>query len=590
MGVRMETTVEPERTGPGAIGQGPRASAPRRIAAAATALVGALSLLSAVTPDVPWRRHLLLAVEPGPVMALGHVLATVCGVALIYVGWGILRGRRRAVNVAIVVLAALALLHAAKGLDYEEAGLALVLAALLYAARRSCTRGGAAARGVLAATVATGALALAYTLDVALMLTTDRAEGLGSALAAAATTLGRGAWWLSSGSPTAVALDVLLVIALAACAVLLHALLRPAQAATGHSPADHARAAEIVTRYGRDSLDPFALREEKSFFFSRGGLLAYRTLRGTAVVSGDPIGPPGAGMGIVADFLGFAAERGWEVVITAASDRMLAGYRALGLRTMCIGEEAVVDPSRFSLEGRAIRKVRQSVTRAERQGWKLELVEGLDPHSVLAGELAAVEAAWRARRERLYGFAMSLGRLWGAPEDTSAVYALGRAPDGELRAFIRFARCSETLSLDVMRRSGDEPNGLNEALIARTLVWAREQGVNEVSLNFAGFAHVIGAQAEPSRGQRVLRRGLELVHGRFQLERLVTFNEKFHPRWRPRFLVYEAHTRLPLVALRVLQAEAYIRAPRSRSRAPRWTPRFDLADPSLQLPRPGSSR
>src|SRR3954451_24081977 len=122
--VRMETTVEPERTGPGAIGQGPRSSAPRRIAAAATALVGALSLLSAVTPDVPWRRHLLLAVEPGPVMALGHVLATVCGVALIYIGWGILRGRRRAVNVAIVLLAALALLHAAKGLDYEESGLA----------------------------------------------------------------------------------------------------------------------------------------------------------------------------------------------------------------------------------------------------------------------------------------------------------------------------------------------------------------------------------------------------------------------------------------------------------------------------------
>src|SRR3982751_6973705 len=95
----------------------PRSAAPRRIAAVATALVGALSLLSAVTPDVPWRRHLLLAVEPGPLMALGHVLATLGGVALIYVGWGILRGRRRAGNVAIVVLAALALPPAAQGLD-----------------------------------------------------------------------------------------------------------------------------------------------------------------------------------------------------------------------------------------------------------------------------------------------------------------------------------------------------------------------------------------------------------------------------------------------------------------------------------------
>jgi lysyl-tRNA synthetase class 2 len=188
---------------------------------------------------------------------------------------------------------------------------------------------------------------------------------------------------------------------------------------------------------------------------------------------------------------------------------------------------------------------------------------------------------------------MSLGRLWGAPEDDGAVYALGRAPSGDLRSFIRFARCGDTLSLDVMRRSGDEPNGLNEAMIARTLEWAREHGAKEVSLNFAGFAHVMGEAREHgqrTRGERLLRRGLELVHGRFQLERLMAFNDKFHPHWRPRFLVYEAHTRLPLAALRVLQAEAYIRPPRTPSRAPRWTPRFDLSDPSVQLPRPGSTR
>src|SRR5436190_7722652 len=401
MGVRMETTVEPERTRPGEIGQGPRMAALRRIAAVATAVVGALSLLSAVTPDVPWRRHLLMAVEPGPIMALGHVLATLGGLALVYVGWGILRGRRRAVNVAIVVLAALALLHAAKGLDYEESALALTLAALLYAARHACTRGGAPGRSVIAGTIALGAVALGYTMNVAVLLATGHEHGLGSAIRDATGVVDRGAWWLSSGEPTAIALDALLVIALGAGAVFLHTLLRPAQAATGHSAADHVRAAQIVNRHGRDSLDPFALREEKTFFFARGGLLAYRTLRGTAVVSGDPIGPAGSGRGIVADFLAFAETKGWEVVITAASDRLLDDYAGLGLRTMCIGEEAVVDPAQFSLEGRAIRKVRQSVTRAERQGWTLDVVAGLEPDSVLAHELATVESAWRAGRDRL---------------------------------------------------------------------------------------------------------------------------------------------------------------------------------------------
>jgi lysyl-tRNA synthetase class 2 len=559
-------------------------STARFVAALATALVGALSVLSAVTPDVPWRRHLLLAVEPGPVIALEHVLATALGLGLVYVGWGILRGRRRAANVAIVVLAVLAVLHTAKGLDYEESAVAVALGGLLYAARRSCDRGGAPGRGLLALTVAIGAVALAYTLNVAVLLASDRAHSLGTAVTSAVGALAHGAWWLSSGEPVAIALDVLLVVAVGAGVAFLRSMLRPAQAATGHTAAEHERAAEIVERHGRDSLDPFALREEKTFFFSRGGLLAYRTLRETAVVSGDPVGPEGAGPHIVTDFLEFSAERGWDVVITAASGRFLDDYRTLGLRMVCIGEEAVVDPAKFTLQGRSIRKVRQSVTRAERLGWRLDVVAGLEPASALAGELAAVESRWRAGRDRLYGFAMCLGRLWGAPEDTTAVYALGRAPGGELRAFIRFARCGDTLSLDVMRRSGDEPNGLNEALIARTIAWARERGVREVSLNFAGFAHVMRAHTERSPGQQVLRWALERVHGRFQLERLMAFNDKFEPHWQRRFLVYQARTRLPLAVLRVLQAESYLRAPKSRVRAARWTAPSELGDQALPLP------
>jgi lysyl-tRNA synthetase class 2 len=260
------------------------------------------------------------------------------------------------------------------------------------------------------------------------------------------------------------------------------------------------------------------------------------------------------------------------VVVTAASERLVHDCGTLGMRAICIGEEATVAPARFSLEGRAIRKVRQSVNRAERRGWSVEVTDSVRPDSALAEELAAVEDLWRAGTRRCHGFAMSLGRLWGAPEDHTAVYALARCPAGEVRAFVRFARCADVLSLDVMRRSGEEPNGLNEALIVRTLEWARERGIAEVSLNFAGFAHVMASQASLSGRQRALRWALERVHGRFQLERLMVFNEKFGPVWRPRFLIYGARTHLPRAALRVLQAEAYIRAPRTSARPLRWRP------------------
>jgi lysyl-tRNA synthetase class 2 len=133
---------------------------------------------------------------------------------------------------------------------------------------------------------------------------------------------------------------------------------------------------------------------------------------------------------------------------------------------------------------------------------------------------------------------------------------------------MRFASYCGNLSLDTMRRVGETPNGLNEALVCRAIESARELGVPQVSLNYAGLAHLVrGASEHRSAIGRLfvelLVRGLA---GRFQMERLVRFNEKFSPQWRPRYLVYESRATLPRSILRVLQAEGYV--PGGEERAP----------------------
>jgi len=131
---------------------------------------------------------------------------------------------------------------------------------------------------------------------------------------------------------------------------------------------------------------------------------------------------------------------------------------------------------------------------------------------------------------------------------------------------MRFAACRGRLSLDTMRRVGETPNGLNEALVCRALEVARERGVPEVSLNYAGLAHLL--RRDERAPARLRARILMAVLGRrFQMQRLVRFNEKFSPDWRPRYLVYESPAALPRSVLRVLQAEGYLpsrAAPRRR--------------------------
>src|SRR5207253_10189135 len=68
--------------------------------------------------------------------------------------------------------------------------------------------------------------------------------------------------------------------------------LRPLAQRARQSPPERRRAERLVREHGSDSLAFFALRRDKSYFFSPTGrsFLAYRVVNGCALVTGDPIG------------------------------------------------------------------------------------------------------------------------------------------------------------------------------------------------------------------------------------------------------------------------------------------------------------
>ncbi len=351
---------------------------------------------------------------------------------------------------------------------------------------------------------------------------------------------------------------MLIVCGAAASLLALRSLVRPAARRAAHSDREYRNARAVVERYGDDSLAPFILRPDKSFHFHGDGVLAYRVIGETAVVSGDPVAPDGEAAGVLSDFREYARKHGWGVALWGASSRNLEAYSGLGLHALQAGEEAFVAPASFTLEGRRVRKLRQSVHRAERRGWAITALDGREVDESLADEIEALDDAWRKTKRRLLGFAMGTGPCEAdvRPDD---LYFLGRSPNGELRASMRFVTHGGKLSLDTMRRLDDTPNGLNEALVCKALEVARERGIPEVSLNYAGLAHL--ARDRGRRGKRpraVNRFVLHVLKRRFQMDRLVRFNEKFSPEWRPRYLIYESRLGLPRTILRVLQVEGYL--------------------------------
>src|SRR5674476_148183 len=102
------------------------------LAGAVAFAVGAISLISAATPNIAWRRHVLLTLEPVRAVPIMHSVAIPASAALIMTSFFLRGRRRRAWQVALVLLVALGAIHLLKGLDFEESVLSWAAAALLW--------------------------------------------------------------------------------------------------------------------------------------------------------------------------------------------------------------------------------------------------------------------------------------------------------------------------------------------------------------------------------------------------------------------------------------------------------------------------
>jgi lysyl-tRNA synthetase, class II len=540
------------------------------LAAVAGAFVGLVNIGSALKPNIRWRGHLLLEFEPVQAMRLFHALALPAGAALLLVAPYLAKRRRRAWEMAVVLMVALGLFDLLKGLDFEEtiitwtAALILLAGADAFQVRHDrITLRSAVWRVPLLGVAGLGVATLA----------TWASQGHPSFAAVADETIDLLRWqrgplhyhhhfaWI----PLAVHL-----VELGTLVAIAYVIFRPLTA-PGALPGPAARqvASDLVRAHGEDTLAFFKLRADEHYFFSddRRAFVGYRIENGVLLLSGDPVGPRECIPLLLAQLRAFAEARGLKLGALGASCRLCPMYEELGLKTIYVGDEAIVELARFSLEGRPIRKVRQSVARLSKAGY------GAEMHDLRALDAATVgqieEVVKRGRQgapER--GFSMAMDSLRGE-HDHDTLVVIARDQEGAVRGVLHFVPCygRRAVSLSFMRRDPATPNGLTEFLVVRAIELLRERGLEELSLNFAAFAKWM--HSPNRRLERVLGKLITLGNPFFQIESLYRFNAKFFPRWEPRFLVYEGVFGLPRAGIAALWAEGQLPKPSLRRAAPR---------------------
>ncbi|MCW7991227.1 membrane protein, partial [Streptomyces platensis subsp. clarensis] len=273
---------------------------------------------------------------------------------------------------------------------------------------------------------------------------------------------------------------------------VLFAAFRSRRAVDPLTEEDEDRLRALLDKQGdRDSLGYFALRREKSVIWSPSekAAIAYRVVGGVSLASGDPIGDPEAWPGAIEPWLAEAREHGWIPAVMGASEEAGTIYARHGLDALELGDEAIVETDEFTLDGRAMRTVRQAFNRVKRAGYEVRIRRHEDIPADEMDELLRKADDWRdGATER--GFSMALGRL-GDPRDGRCVMLECSDESGELRAVLSFVPWGpKGLSLDLMRRDRDSENGLMEFMVIELLQRAKEIGITQVSLNFAMFRSV----------------------------------------------------------------------------------------------------
>ncbi len=546
----------------------------RRIAAVSLFVAGAVDLLSSVRTPLREHLHLIAQYLPIAVVQAAGALTAIAGIGMIMLSRGILKGQRRSWLVAVALLVASLALHLVHAADIITIAICAGVLTLLIV-QRELFRAETERATLVTAFVILAVGGLVATLggfiavEVAGRVHHHTLPGWPRVfLGSAERLVGVQSVAFPSTIDRYVSIS-LLAVGISLIVVALYLLTRPVvdrrlssgRAAVGRRAAE-LRARDIVRRHGTGTLDYFALRDDKQWFFHRDSLVAYAVFGGVCLVSPDPIGPFSERAHVWDSFRRHVDRNGWGLGVMGAGEEWLPTYQASGMRFLYIGDEAVVDPREFSLDGGKMKGLRQAVNRVARYGYTVRFLDPARLDREDAGRMAELMAKSR-RGEQERGFSMMLGRLFDS-RDTGLLLTLVEGPDGAPVAMCQFVPSPAIggYSLDLMRRDpGDHPNGLLDFALCSTITHLKERGMKGLSLNFAAMRSIL--EGDPGDGvtQRVERWALRRLSGVLQIETLWRFNAKYEPRWLPRYIVFDSAEQFVPVAVQIMRAESLTEVP-----------------------------
>ncbi len=304
----------------------------------------------------------------------------------------------------------------------------------------------------------------------------------------------------------------------------------------------------FLKKHGGSHLSHLIYLQDKEVYWTTNQkvLIAYKKIANKLIVLGDPIGDPlfiGDG---IREFDEYSRKRGLKPVYYQVNAQNLDYYKDMGYQFLKLGEEGLVNLKNFTLEGKKNSKLRTSMNKLTRSSFEFRVIH--PPYSnTLISEIKTISDSWLGNNKEK-GFSVV-----SYTEEYVSRFPLAILCDGQgnIVAFATLATdYKNSISIDLMRKTVDSPNGTMDVLFVHIFNWAKEHDYQVCSLGMAPLANV-GTSCSSFHFEKILR--LAYLHGNslYKFKGLKAFKSKFACGWEPKYLAYK-RTWIPIVLFQLI--------------------------------------
>ena len=476
-----------------------------------------------------------------PVVEFSHLAGSLIGLLLLFLARGIWLRIDAAWFGSLILLGLGVIASLLKGFDWREALVLLMITLLLLPTRSYFQRNSSLLRMSFSTSwMATVIMVLAGSTWLGFFAHRD-------------VEYAHELWWQFSYEDDAPrflrALLLITVLSVSYCLSRLLSIAPPEDLETP-SAEEIAEAKDLLIQCG-DVHGFLALLGDKYLLWNvqRSAFIMYATTDQFWVAMGDPVGELSAVENLLWEFHEQANLHGAKAVFYQVSPNLLPYYLDLGMSLFKLGEDARVDLTTFSLQGKQRDSQRSARNKFGKMDYRFEMLSGSMVEAALP-TLRQISDAWLARKNtREKGFSLGFFKEEYIRRTDVAVI---KDPSGQIKAFANLWQTGnrQELSIDLMRYDPDSPKGIMDFLFAELMLWGKVQTYQWFSL---GMAPLAGLERRPLAPlwHKIGTTIFDLGDHFYNFEGLYEYKAKFAPSWQPRYLAAPAGISVPFILMTI---------------------------------------